>query len=75
MAQRPISVSIRADRIFTQSLKALAQVKGTTVADLTREALDKCLGSELTPFLVFFTNSVNADRQSASNGDSGPGAA
>lgn len=75
MAQKPISVSIRADRIYTQSLKALAQSKETTVADLTRESLDKCLGGELTPYLVFFTKSVNAGRQNASNDDSGPGAA
>jgi hypothetical protein len=73
---KPISVSIRAPKSYTLGLKALAESKGTTVADLTRKAVDDCLGIELAPFLVFFAQNVYSDSHSKQSKDSsGPGAA
>jgi hypothetical protein len=72
---KPISVSIRAPKSYTLSLKALAESKGTTVADLTRKAVDDCLGTELAPFLVFFAQRVYDGSQSQQSKDSGGGAA
>lgn len=72
---KPISVSIRASRVFVQSLKALADSKGVRVADLTKKAIDDCLGNELAPFLVFFTSNVNPDGQSTISIDNTVGGA
>lgn len=75
MAERATAVSMRADDILLQSLKALARTKGKTMADLTRDAVDAYLGVELKPFIVFFTDAVNRDGQKSITGgnDAKPG--
>ncbi len=63
-----VSVSIEADRIYTSALKALADRKRVTVAQLVREAVDEKLGEQLKPYIDFFV------AQSGDNSlQSGPG--
>lgn len=69
------AVSLRANRPYVQSLRALAEKKGVTVADLVRDALDAQLGEELKSFVIFFANSGNDDSQSTIANSIGPGAA
>ncbi len=45
------SVSIRGDREYIGHLKALAALKRTSLADLTRAAMDRTYGEELKHLL------------------------
>jgi hypothetical protein len=49
-----VSVSIDADRDYTNALKALAHVNKTTVARIVRQAVDSEYGDQLKPYLDFF---------------------
>jgi hypothetical protein len=49
-----VSVSIDADRDYTNALKALAHKNKTTVAQLIRQAVDSKYGDQLKPYLDFF---------------------
>ncbi|MCC6976451.1 MAG: hypothetical protein IT322_20780 [Anaerolineae bacterium] len=50
----PTAVSFRGDAVYKKALKAVAAQKGITVADLVRQAVDKCFEDEIRPHLEFF---------------------
>lgn len=48
------SIPVSGDREFVQVVKTLAAAKGTTVADLVRQALDTAYGAELARIRSIF---------------------
>lgn len=52
------SVSVKGDRRYVMTLKALAAKHNITIAELTRRALDKAYGEELKAFDAIFDESV-----------------
>ena len=52
------SLSVRGDRKYVNDLKALAARRGITLAELTRQAMDKAYGDELKALEIFFAESV-----------------
>lgn len=70
------AVSLKADEPYMQSVRALAKQRGTTIGELVREAIDAKFGTELEPFVIFFTQNGNPKNQSAKQiVNTGPGAA
>lgn len=63
-ARGSTSISVKGDRIYVQKLKALAAIKGISLAKLTRLALDASYGEDLQG--SFFVNDV-ASKQQMSN--------
>lgn len=59
------SISIRGDKPYVQQLKALAAIKKTTLADLTRRALDAMYGEELQAIADFSFAEGFASKQSS----------
>lgn len=52
------SLSVQGDRQYVNHLKALAARRGISLAELTRQALDKIYGEELLALEIFFDNGV-----------------
>lgn len=48
------NVPIRANKPYTQALKALAYQHGMTVGELVRSAIDQVYSEQLAPHLAFF---------------------
>lgn len=57
------SVSVRGDREYVNTLRALAARRGITLAELTRRALDTQYGAEVEEISSFFANSVASKQQ------------
>jgi hypothetical protein len=58
------SVSVRGDREYVNTLRALAAKRGITLAELTRRALDTEYGDEVEAMSSFFANDVAYKQQS-----------
>jgi len=61
------SISCRGDRAYVLRLKALAAIKGISLADLTRQALDRTYGNEIEGQSAFFDAQSVASKQQMSN--------
>jgi hypothetical protein len=57
------SVSVRGDRDYINTLRALAAKRGITLAELTRRALDEAYGDEAEAMSSFFANDVASKQQ------------
>lgn len=63
------AISIIADREYVNAINCLARNKGTTVAALVRNAMDKAHGDEIQSVISFFADSAASKQQSTASNE------
>lgn len=66
------AISVIADREYVNAINCLARNKGTTVAALVRQALDKAHGDEIQSVISFFAEGAALKQQSEASGKQQP---
>lgn len=60
------SIPVSGDRTYTRSMRTLASLRGVTVAELVRKALDAAYGAELERIRGIFFGTGDASKQQKS---------
>jgi hypothetical protein len=62
------AISVIADREYVNAINCLARNKGTTVAALVRQALDKVHGDEIQSVISFFAETAASKQHQDASG-------